>query len=240
MYERGYDKIKSGRIKMEESCMQNRILIVEDDPGILDAIALNMQFVGYEYMTFDDGSEAAAYLEKDHAFDLALLDIMLPGMDGFELFGHMERYHIPVIYITAKTDSASEIKGLRDGAEDYIVKPFEMVTLMVRIEKVLGRMGKLNTIHRIGNVEVDAANRIVKKAGEIVELQPLEFDVLLMLLRNKNTTVSREQLLADIWGYDFSGESRVVDVKISSLRKKLGLAEEIRSIPKLGYRLEDR
>lgn len=220
--------------------MKNRILIVEDDKGISDALALNMQFVGYGYMVFSDGKETADYLLEDHAFDLALLDIMLPGIDGFELFSHMEKYNIPVIYMTAKTDSASEIKGLRDGAEDYIVKPFEMVTLMVRIEKVLKRMGKLNTVHRVKDVEVNSETHVVKKAGEIMELQPMEFDVLLMLLKNKNMTVSREQLLTEVWGYDFVGETRVVDVKISGLRKKLDLGEQIKSIPKLGYRLEER
>ncbi|MGI6174952.1 MAG: response regulator transcription factor [Christensenellales bacterium] len=218
----------------------NRIMIVEDDKGISDALALNMQFVGYDYMIFSDGRQAADYLFEDHAFDLALLDIMLPGIDGFELFGHMEKYSIPVIYMTAKTDSASEIKGLRDGAEDYIVKPFETVTLMVRIEKVLRRTGKLNTVYRIKDIEVNSENRTVKKAGELIDLQPMELDVLLMLLKNKNMTVSRERLLAEIWGYDFVGETRVVDVKIFGLRKKLDLGEQIKSIPKLGYRLEER
>ena len=220
--------------------MKNRILIVEDDHAISDAVALNMQFIGYEYAVFDDGKKAADSLADDHAYDLALLDIMLPGIDGFELFSYMEKYNIPVIYMTAKTDSASEIKGLMDGAEDYIVKPFDMLTLMVRIEKVLRRTGRLNTIYRIHDIEVNSEMRIVTKAGKTVELQPLEFDVLLMLLKNKNLTVSREQLLSDVWGYEYTGETRAVDVKISSLRKKLDLGDAIRAIPKLGYRLEER
>lgn len=220
--------------------MKNRILIVEDDHAISDAVALNMQFVGYDYMVFDDGSKAAAYLADDHAFDLALLDIMLPGIDGFELFSYMEKYNIPVIYMTAKTDSASEIKGLRDGAEDYIVKPFDMLTLMVRIEKVLRRTGRLNTVYRVRDIEVNSETRIVMKSGAPVELQPMEFDVLLLLLKNKNLTVSREQLLSEVWGYDYIGESRAVDVKISAIRRKLDLGDAIKSIPKLGYRLEER
>ncbi len=220
--------------------MKNRILIVEDDKGISDAVALNLQFVGYDYLVFDDGKKAADSLAEDHAFDLALLDIMLPGIDGFELFSYMEKYHIPVIYMTAKTDSASEIKGLRDGAEDYIVKPFDMLTLMVRIEKVLLRLNKLNTVYRVKDIEVNSENRIVTKNGETIELQPLEFDVLLKLLKHKNLTVSREQLLSEIWGFDYMGETRAVDVKISSLRKKLDLGDEIKAIPKLGYRLEER
>lgn len=220
--------------------MKNRILIVEDDSSISSAVVLNLQVVGYDCVLFDDGKKAADALADDHAFDLALLDIMLPGIDGFELFGYMEQYHIPVIYITAKTDSASEVKGLRDGAEDYVVKPFDMLTLMVRIEKILRRMGKLNTVYRIRDIEANSENRTVTKGGEIIDLQPMEFDVLLLLLKYKNLTVSREQLLSEIWGYDYVGETRAIDVKISSLRKKLDLGDVIRTIPKLGYRLEDR
>ena len=220
--------------------MKNRILIVEDDHAISDAVALNMQFVGYDYMVFDDGAKAAAYLADDHAFDLALLDIMLPGIDGFELFSYMERYNIPVIYMTAKTDSASEIKGLMDGAEDYIVKPFDMLTLMVRIEKVLKRTGRLNTVYRVRDIELNSETRVVTKAGRAVELQPLEFDVLAVLMKNKNRTVSRERILNEIWGQDYFGDIRTVDVRIANLRKKLNLSEEIRTISKAGYRLEER
>ena len=220
--------------------MLNRILIVEDDKGISDAVALNMQFIGYTYTVFDDGKKAADSLTNDHAYDLALLDIMLPGINGFELFSYLKQYNIPVIYMTAKTDSASEIKGLMDGAEDYIVKPFDMLTLMVRIEKVLKRTGRLNAVYRVRDIEVNSETRVLTKAGRTVDLQPLEFDVLLTLLKNKNMTVSREQLLSEVWGYEYAGETRTVDVKISNLRKKLGLDDVIRAIPKLGYRLEER
>ena len=109
--------------------MQNRILLVEDDQAIADAVALNLKIVGYDYARFDDGQAAADSLESDHGFDLALLDIMLPGMDGFELLSYMKKYGIPVIYMTAKADAASEIKGLLDGAEDYVIKPFDMMAL---------------------------------------------------------------------------------------------------------------
>ena len=220
--------------------MKNRILIVEDDEAIASAVRLNLQVAGYDCAVFDDGSKAAQALEDDHAYDLALLDIMLPGIDGFELFGCMERYGIPVIYMTAKTDAESEIRGLRDGAEDYVVKPFDILTLMVRIEKVLRRTGRLNTVYRVRDVELNSETRTVTKAGRIVYLQPLEFDVLLMLLRYKNMTVTREQLMTEVWGYDYVGETRVLDIKIFSLRKKLDLGDAIRTLPKLGYRLEDR
>lgn len=163
----------------------NRILIVEDDKSLSDGIAVNLQYVGYAYMAFDNGADAAFYLEQDHSFDLALLDIMLPGIDGFTLFAYMEQYHIPVIYMTAKTDSASEIKGLRDGAEDYLVKPFDVVTLLVRMEKVLARTGKLNRVLRFSDYTIDTENRTVTHLGKEIALKPLEFDVLVLLARNK-------------------------------------------------------
>ena len=218
----------------------NRILIVEDDHGISDTVALNLRYVGYECTVFDDGAEAATALENDHAYDLALLDIMLPGIDGFALFAYMEKYNIPVIYMTAKTDSESEVKGLRDGAEDYIVKPFEEVTLLVRIEKVLKRAGRLNQVYHFGNITVDVENRSVTKDGEAIELPPLEFDVLTVLIKNKNRTVTREHILNEIWGEDYFGDVRTVDVRIANLRKKLGLGDAIRTISKAGYRLEER
>lgn len=218
----------------------NRILIVEDDSAIADSVALNLKYVGYEYMVFDDGQKAADYLDADHAFDLALLDIMLPGMDGFALFSIMEKYNIPVIYMTAKTDSESEVRGLRDGAEDYVVKPFDMVTLLVRMEKVLERTGRLNRVYRCLNLVLDAENRTLSKAGEEIILPPLEFDVLTVLIKNKNRTVSRERILNEIWGEDYFGDIRTVDVRVANIRKKLGFTDEIRTISKTGYRLEDR
>lgn len=218
----------------------NRILLVEDDHAIADAVALNLRTVGYEVSTFDDGGEAAAALEKEHSFDLALLDIMLPGLDGFALFALMDKYNIPVIYMTAKADSESEVRGLKEGAEDYIVKPFEIVTLLVRIEKVLARTGRLNQVYRFRDLTLDAENRTLTYAGEPIDLPPLEFDVLAVLMKNKNRTVSRERILNEIWGEDYFGDIRTVDVRVANLRKKLGLGDEIRTISKTGYRLEER
>lgn len=217
----------------------NRILVVDDDKAISDGIALNLQYSGYESMVFADGQEVATYLESDRAFDLALLDIMLPGIDGCRLMEYMKRYHIPVIYITAKTDVSSEIQGLRDGAEDYIVKPFEMLSLLVRVEKVLERSGKLNRTLYVGDIVIDTDNRTVTKAGQAVSLKPLEFDVLALLAKYKNRSVSRDRLLDEVWGTDFFGGTRTVDVHIAQIRRKLGLADKIKTLPKLGYRLED-
>lgn len=217
----------------------NRILIVEDDQAISDGIAINLQYAGYDYLVFGDGGEAAEYLSEDHSFDLALLDIMLPGIDGFALLEHMNTYQIPVIYMTAKTDSASEIKGLRDGAEDYMMKPFEVLTLLVRIEKVLARAGKLDKILRVQDITIDTENRTVVKCGAVIELKPLEFEVLAMLARHKNRTIPRERLLNEVWGIDYFGGTRTVDVHIANIRKKLQLGRAIKSIPKVGYRLEE-
>ena len=217
----------------------NRILLVEDDHAIADAVALNLRTVGYDVVFFDDGGIASDSLKTDHSYDLTLLDIMLPGMDGFELFARMEKYNIPVIYMTARTDSESEVRGLRDGAEDYIVKPFAIVTLLVRIEKVLARTGRLNQVYRYRDFTLDAENRTLTRAGEPIDLPPLEFDVFTVLIKNKNRTVSRDRILNEIWGEDYFGDIRTVDVRIANLRKKLGLSEEIRTISKAGYRLEE-
>lgn len=218
---------------------KNRILIVEDDDSIAGALTLNFKYLGYEYRAFSDGREAAQALKTDHSFDLALLDIMLPGLDGFALLPIMKELQIPVIFLTAKTDSESEVRGLLDGAEDYIIKPFQMMTLLVRMEKVLARTGRLNQIYRFQDLTLDAANRTLERDGRRIDLPPLEFDVLRMLMKHKNGTVSREQLLNEIWGQDYFGDIRTVDVRVANLRKKLGFTNEIRTISKIGYRLEE-
>ena len=219
--------------------IKNRILVVEDDKAISDGIAVNLQYSGYDYAVFDNGRDAADSLETDHSYDLALLDIMLPGLDGFELFDHMARYNIPVIYITAKTDTPSEIKGLRDGAEDYIIKPFDVLTLLVRIEKVLARTGKLEQILRVRDVTIDLKNHAVNKGGEQIMLKPMEFEVLALLTKHRNRTIPRDKLLNEVWGADFFGDGHTVDVHISNIRKKLDFGDVIRTVPKCGYRLEE-
>lgn len=219
--------------------MANRLIVVEDDPSISDFIANNLQYTGYDYTVFANGMDAAQYLLQDHAFDLALLDVMLPGMDGFELMEYMKKYNIPVIYLTAKMDLSSKIKGLRDGAEDYIVKPFEVLELLVRIEKVLDRTGKLNQILHFKDIVIHLQDHTVKRCGEEIELKPLEFDLLAMFTRYKNRTLPRERLLNEIWGIDFVGGTRTVDVHVANLRKKLDLHEELKTISKIGYRLEE-
>lgn len=218
---------------------KNRILIVEDDRDIAESIGLNLALSGYDYLIVDDGLAAAERLQSDHSFDLALLDVLLPGLDGFALMDYMQKYNIPALYLTAKTDVPSRVKGLRGGAEDYMVKPFEMLELLVRIEKILDRAGKLNKVLRYRDITIDMEQRTVTKRGEFVPLQPLEFDLLAKLIKFKNCTLPRERLLNEIWGIDFAGGTRTVDIHVAHLRKKLGLEDAIQSVSKIGYRLED-
>ena len=218
---------------------KNRILIVEDDYGIAQSIGLNLDLSGYDHMILGDGLAVVDHLKVDHSFDLALLDVMLPGMDGFELLKYMQEYNIPVLYLTAKADVMSRVKGLRSGAEDYLVKPFEMLELLARIEKILARTDKLNKILRYRDLTVDIEKRTVVKSGELIALQPLEFELITKLIQYKNCTLPRERLLNEIWGIDFIGGTRTVDIHITHLRKKLGLEKAIQSVSKIGYRLED-
>lgn len=218
---------------------ENRLLIIEDDKAIAKALTMNLELAGYIVTHYDDGGQALDGLKQDHSFDLALLDMMLPGVDGFGLLPVLGSYGIPVICLTALTDTQSEIQGLREGAEDYVTKPFRMAALLVRIEKVLERGGKLHKLYRFMDLELDGENRVLRRGGETIVLPPMEFDVLMVLMKNKNRTVSRQQILSEIWGYEYFGDLRTVDVRIANLRKKLNLAEAIRTIPCTGYRLEE-
>ena len=206
---------------------KNRILIVEDDKAIAESVGLNLDLSGYDYLIIDNGLAVVERLKEDHSFDLALMDIMLPGLDGFALMEYMRKYNIPVLYLTAKADVPSRIKGLRDGAEDYIIKPFEMLELLVRIEKILERTGKLGKILRYRDITVDTEKRTVVKSGESISLQPLEFDLFVKLVKFKNCTLPRERLLNEIWGIDFAGGTRTVDIHITHIRKKLRLQNAI-------------
>ena len=167
------------------------------------------------------------------------MDVMLPGKNGFELLDDMKKYSIPVIFLTAKDDLGSKIQGLKGGAEDYIVKPFEILELLVRMEKVLERTNKLIKTIKILNMEINFEEHSVKQNGQEVILKPKEFELLSVLAKNKNIAISRENLLRMVWGIEYMGETRTVDVHIGQLRKKLGLADHIKTISKIGYRLEE-
>ena len=219
--------------------MKNRILVIEDDTAISELISMNLTVAGYDTEALFDGNEVEELLKTDRNFDLALLDVMLPGKDGFELMDLMKEAKIPVIYLTAKSDVDSKIRGLRSGAEDYIVKPFEVLELLVRVEKVLERTGRQISRITVGDIEINLNEHQVTKNGQEVSLKPLEYDLLVLLAKNKNMAFTREQLLNQVWGSDYLGETRTVDVHIGQLRKKLELFDVIKTIPKIGYRLED-
>ena len=146
----------------------------------------------------------------------------------------------PVIFLTALGAVADKVKGLRGGAEDYIVKPFEAVELLARIEVVLRRAGKSEMRLRYGDIRVDIERHTVTKAGAPVVLTPKEFDVLVFFMRNIDVAITREQLLSNVWEYNYTGESRTVDIHVQQVRRKLGLQGKLITIPKLGYRLERR
>ena len=220
--------------------MENRILIIEDDAAIAQTLKLNLECAGYAVTSFDNGLTVWNALEQEHNYDLALLDMMLPGVDGFTLLPKLKEYGIPVICLTAMGDPQHAVQGLRGGAEDYIAKPFDMLALLVRMEKILQRTGRLNYVYRFRDLTLDTANRRLTRNGVEIPLPPLEFDVLAVLMKNKNRTVSRDRILNEIWGQDYFGDIRTVDVRIANLRKKLELSEEIRTISKAGYRLEER
>ena len=216
-----------------------KILIVEDDPHIAKMIAAALDIVGYKSEQCDDGRAAVSRIMEE-SFSLVLLDVMLPGLDGFSVMGQIRSRGVPVIFLTAMQEVSDRVRGLRSGAEDYVAKPFDMLALMVRMEKVLRRSGKFNEIYHFRDLTLDNGNRRLSRSGEEIPLPPLEFDVLAVLMKNKNRTVSRERILNEIWGQDYFGDIRTVDVRIANLRKKLNLSEEIRTISKAGYRLEER
>lgn len=222
-----------------------KILVVEDDPSILELICMNLEAAGYQWMSFSDGDMTAAFLkekdrpEKEEEIALAIVDIMLPGKDGFALMEDFQRKKIPVIYLTARADVDSKVRGLKGGAEDYMVKPFEIRELLARVEKVLERTGRMRQKLVIRDVVIDREKHVVTQNGKEVLLKPMEYELLLLLAQYRNVAFSREELIKRLWGTDYLGESRTIDVHIGRLRKKLKLYDSIKTIPKIGYRLED-
>jgi len=218
--------------------LNKRILIVEDEVNISKIIKMNLNLVHYDTMEAYDGLAAWEVIKKEK-FDLILLDVMIPGIDGFELMERIRSYEIPVIFLTAKNSVFDKVNGLKLGAEDYMVKPFEAIELLARIETVLRRYGKEENVLTFRNVKLLMDKREVTLDAEVVELTPKEYELLLVLMKNKNIALSREQFLDRIWGADYYGETRTVDMHIKSLRKKLNLHDYIKTIYKIGYRLED-
>lgn len=213
------------------------ILIVEDEIAIADLISLNLRLVGHSTYQIYNGNEVLSAIEA-HNPDLIVLDVMLPGRNGFELMKEIEPLHIPVIFLTAKEALNDKIAGLRLGADDYMVKPFEVLELLARIETVLKRYRKSASLFTIDNLEVHIDEHVVLLSNEQIELTTKEFQLLELLILNKNIALSREKILELVWDYDYAGDTRTVDVHIQRLRKKLGLYDRIKTVFKVGYRLE--
>lgn len=216
-----------------------RILIAEDDDNIAKMIEAVLSIGGYKGVVCHDGKLALSRLLEEN-FDLALLDVMLPGMDGFEILEGIQGRNVPVIFLTARQDVADKVRGLRLGADDYIVKPFEAVELLARIEAVLRRANKSRNTFTYEDIKVDVDRHRVTKRGEEVSLTPREFDVLVFFLQHVDIALTRERLLSAVWDYSFEGESRTVDIHVQQVRRKLGLKGKLVTIPKLGWRLERR
>ena len=214
-----------------------RILIVDDEKPICDLIELNLSSAGYHCTSVQDGLKAIDLIEKE-AFDLVLLDIMLPGADGYDVMEYIRPLGIPVIFITAKHEVKNRVKGLKLGADDYLVKPFDVVELVARVEAVLRRYNKAEQRLAAGDVEVDVDARRVTRAGQPVELTNKEFGLLLLFMRNKNVALFRETLYEKVWEGEYFADSRTLDLHVQRLRKKLGWEHNLVAVYKVGYRLE--
>lgn len=215
-----------------------KILVVEDEHAISDLIRMNLEDAGYDCTCAYDGMTAADILE-DHIFDLVLLDIMLPNVDGYELLEYIRPTGTPVIFLTAKAALADRVKGLNLGAEDYIVKPFEIVELLARVRVVLRRYHKDATRLSYGDITIDTESRIVTKAGNRVDLTPKEFALLELFVRNKNITLFRDKIYELVWDGEFRDDTRTLDLHVQRLRKKLGLNNSLKTVYGIGYKLED-
>jgi len=213
------------------------ILIVEDDPHISKMIVEILKLGGYAGEICENGSHAVKQILHG-SYDLILLDVLLPDMNGFEVMEKVADKHVPVIFLTALQDVTDKVRGLKLGAEDYMVKPFEAVELLARIEVVLRRTNHAENVLKFRDVTVDFEEHLARKNGMPVNLTPKEFDLLVFFLQNQRIALTRERLLAAVWGYGFEGETRTVDAHVQQVRKKMGLQNWLVTIPKLGYRLE--
>ncbi|MCC8182775.1 MAG: response regulator transcription factor, partial [Clostridiales bacterium] len=192
----------------------------------------------YQCRCVYDGLAAADLLETDTAFDLILLDIMLPGADGFELMEYIRPLGIPVIFLTAKNAVSDRVKGLRMGAEDYLVKPFEIIELLARVEVVLRRYQKLASTLDVGGLHIDLRSMQVFRDGQEIALTPKEYELLLLFAQNPGIALYRETIYQRVWGGEYTSTTRTVDLHVQRLRRKVGWERRLVAIPKVGYRLE--
>jgi two-component system alkaline phosphatase synthesis response regulator PhoP len=231
---------------------KKRILIVDDEENILELLKYNLEKNGFEVVPKDNGEDAIEEMEKED-FDLVLLDLMLPGIDGLEILkfirGHHRIKNIPVIMLTAKNEEIDTVLGLEMGADDYIGKPFGVHELLARVKALLRRNDRINIkkeeynefeVIDIDDIKINKSTQEVTIKGENVELTLKEFEVLYLLAKNKGRVFGRDYLLEKIWGYDYIGETRTVDVHIRNLRKKIEEDDKnpkhIKTVRGIGYK----
>jgi DNA-binding response OmpR family regulator len=227
-----------------------RILVVEDNPDLAFGLRNNLEIEGYEVVVAADGPGG---LEEARACrpDLVVLDLMLPGLDGFRVLRTLreEGFRVPVLLLTARGDESDKVRGLRLGADDYVTKPFGVLELLARVEALLrraaggaGAAGPAPAVERFGEIEVDPASRTVRRNGRTVGLRPMEFDLLLALLRRRGAVASRLDLMREVWGHQAAVLSRTVDTHVAELRRKLekdpAVPRHILTVRKAGYRLQ--
>ena len=212
-----------------------KILVVEDEQVINDLIVKHLTLVGHVCLSAYEGVEALSLI-REYQPDLIILDVMLPGLDGFDLAKLIT--NVPIIFVTAKNNLSDKLKGLSLGAEDYIVKPFEMQELLARVRVVLRRTKRDANEFNLDGLLIDFGARKVYRGGEEIVLTPKEFALLETLVQNRNIALTREKILRLVWTYDYEGDTRTVDVHVQKLRQKLGLKDRIKTIYKVGYRLE--
>ncbi len=213
----------------------NKILVVEDDETIIELMRLCLIKNGYACVTATDGAEALNLIEAER-FDLILLDIMLPEFDGYEILEYIKQFNIPTIFVTAKSSLSDKVKGLRLGADDYIVKPFELQELLARVETVLRRYNLTDKIITIGKITIDTNSRTVTLNGEAVPLPLKEYELLIYLIKNKNIALYRESIYESVWKEPYYGNTRTIDLHIQRLKKKLDLGDAIETVYKVGYK----
>ena len=213
------------------------VLIVEDEKAISNLIRLSLKKEGYQCTCAFDGLEAADCLEKNQ-YDLILLDVMIPEIDGFELMDYIRPLEIPVIFLTAKAAVQDRVRGLKLGAEDNIVKPFEVIELLARVDVVMRRYKKRDMVLEIGGLKIDTGSMQVWRGGQEISLTKTEYELLLLFARNPRRAMYRETIYERVWGEEYPFGSKAVDLHVQRLRKKVGWEHCLQAVNKVGYRLE--
>lgn len=214
-----------------------RILAVDDERPIAELLRISLTRAGYHCVCAYDGVSAANRIEEE-IFDLIILDVMLPGIDGFELMEYIRSTGTPVIFLTAKNAVADRVRGLRMGAEDYIVKPFDILELLARVEGVLRRHGKTQTVLQVGDLEINTLSMQVSRQGKPILLTRKEYELLLLFAQNVGVVLSKTTIYERIWGGEYPESTRTVELHIQRMKKKVGWNSQIKPVYGIGYRLE--